>query len=402
VAAVPTLSYSSFRTYEECPLRWRFLYIDKLPEVPRGYFTFGRVVHAVLEDLVAPLVVPTARRAGESDRQRTLDEFHARGTEAAPPRWMTPDELLETYSREWSSEGYTSSEEESRYKALGRELLLRYYDFLLRERPAPVSVEEHLEARWEGIPVHGYIDRIDRNPAGGLEIVDYKTSRDLSSDDARESDQLSLYQVLVENNYAEPVHGLTLYHLRSLTPLRTEPRDRTALVGLHDRFGTVLDGIRAEAFEPAPGRHCSRCDFRDRCPEFRSVPPVEGARLRALVDRFEALRAEEGRLEVELRRTADELHRAAEELGVHRVPGSRTTAVRRREEAWQYSLDHVRPLLERTGLASRVRSGSSEEVRRLVRDPEVDPEVRRKVAETGARRVKWYWELEEGSPDNPP
>jgi len=26
----------------------------------------------------------------------------------------------------------------------------------------------------------------------------------------------------------------------------------------------------------------------------------------------------------------------------------------------------------------------------------VDPELRRKVAETGARRVKWYWELEDG------
>jgi RecB family exonuclease len=401
VAALPALSYSSFRTYEECPLRWRFLYIDKLPEAPRGYFTFGRVIHSVLEQLVAPLVVPTARRAGESDRQRTLDEFHARGRDATPPRWFSPDELLEAYAREWSAEGYSSPEEESRYKALGRELLLRYYDFLLRERPVPVAVEEHLETRWDGIPVHGYVDRIDRTASGGLEIVDYKTSRELSNDDARESDQLSLYQVLVEKNYAEPVHGLTLYHLRSLTPLRTEPRDRASLVGLHDRFGTVLDGIRAEAFEPAPGRHCMRCDFRDRCPEFRTVPPVEGARLRSLVDRFESLRAEEGRLEVELRRTADELHRAAEELGVHRVPGTRSTLVRRREEAWQYSLDPVRPLLDRSGLSTRVGTGSTEEVRRLVRDPDVDPEVRRKVAETGARRVKWYWELEEASGDRP-
>jgi len=396
VPAVPALSYSSYRTYQECPLRWKFLYVDKLPEAPRGYFTFGRVIHSVLEELVAPLVVPTARRAGENERQRTLDEWHARPGEPSPTRWMTADELLATYDRAWSSEGYTSPEEESRYRALGRELLLRYYEFLVRDRPLPVAVEEHLEARWDGIPVHGYIDRIDRTPTGGLEIVDYKTSRELSNDDARESDQLSLYQVLVESNYAEPVHGLTLYHLRSLTPLRAAPRERAALAGLHDRMGTVIDGIRAEAFEPAPGRHCARCDFRDRCPEFRTVPPAEGERLRMLVDRFETLRAEEGRLENELRRTAEELHRAAEQLGVHRVPGTRSVAVRRREEAWQYSLDHVRPLLEQSGLSGRVSSGTPEEVRRLVRDPDVDPELRRKVAETGARRVKWYWELEDG------
>jgi putative RecB family exonuclease len=400
VPSVAPLSYSSFRTYQECPLRWRFLYVDKLPEAPRGYFTFGRVVHSVLEELVAPLVVPTARRAGESDRQRTLDEFHPSSAPPTAGHWMTAEEMLTSYDRSWSSEGYTSPEEESRYRALGREILLRYYDFLVRERPTPVAVEEHLEARWDGIPVHGYIDRIDRTAAGGLEIVDYKTSRDLSNDDARESDQLSLYQVLVESNYAEPVHGLTLYHLRSLTPLRTTPRERAALSGLHDRMGMVMDGIRAQAYDPTPGRHCARCDFQDRCPEFRSVPPADGARLRALVDRFESLRAEESRLESELRRTAEELHRAAEELGVHRVPGSRSVAVRRREEAWQFSLDHVRPLLERSGLSHRVAAGTPEEVRSLVRDSSVDPEVRRKVAETGARRVKWYWELEEGPTDS--
>ncbi len=391
---VPALSYSSYRTYLECPQRWKFLYVDKLPETPRGYFTFGRVVHSVLEELVRPLVVPSARRIGETETQRTLDEWHTASPSPAHRPWMTPEELLALYDRSWNGEGYASPEEEARYRALGRDLLLRYYEHLLHERPAPVAVEEHLEARWNGIPIHGYIDRIDRTPDGGLEIVDYKTSRDLSSGDAEDSDQLSLYQVLVESNYTEPVERLTLYHLRTLTPLRTRPRDPASLLTLHDRLGTVSDGIRTDSFEPNPGRQCARCDFRSICPEFRSVPPTDEARLRELVDRFAALRDQERRLESDLRQTAEALHRAAEELGVHRVPGSAVTAIRRREEAWQYTLDPVRPLLERAGVADRVGNGTTEEVRRLVRDPTVDPEVRRKLAETGARRVRYYWELE--------
>jgi putative RecB family exonuclease len=394
VTQVPALSYSSYRTYLECPQRWKFLYLDKLPETPRGYFTFGRVVHSVLEELVRPLVVPTARRMGEADSQRTLDEWHAPAAPTAGEPWMTPEGLLALYDRYWTGDGYVSVEEEARYRALGRDLLLRYYEHLLQERPRPVAVEEHLEARWNGIPVHGYIDRIDRTDTGGLEIVDYKTSRELSNEDAKDSDQLSLYQVLVESNYTEPVERLTLYHLRSLTPLRTEPRDRDSLTTLHDRLGTVSDGIRTDAFEPNPGRHCARCDFRSLCPEFRVVPPPDEVRLRELVDRFESLRAEEHRLESELRRTAEALHRAAEDLGVHRVPGTRSVAIRRKEVAWQYTLDPVRPLLERSGVSDRVAGGTPEEVRRLVRDPTVDPEVRRRVAETGARRVKWYWDLE--------
>ena len=391
---VPALSYSSYRTYLECPLRWKFLYLDKLPEVPRGYFTFGRVVHSVLEQLVRPLVVPSSRRVGGQESQRTLDQWRATVPSPVEGPWMTEAELLALYERSWSGVGYTSPDEEARYRALGKELLLRYFEHLLRDRPHPVAVEEHLETRWDGIPVHGYVDRIDRTATGGLEIVDYKTSRELSSDDAKDSDQLSLYQVLVERNYPDPVERLTLYHLRSLTPLRARPRARGTLDRLHDRLGTVSDGIRSDAFEPNPGRQCSRCDFQSICPEFRPVPATDGARLRELVDQFERLRSDERRLELELKRTAEQLHRAAEELKIHRVPGSRSVAVRRREETWQYSLDAVRPLLERAGLAHRIGSGSQDEIRALVRDRGVDPETRRRLAELGTRRVRWYWDLD--------
>jgi putative RecB family exonuclease len=395
VAAVPALSYSSYHTYLECPLRWKYLYVDRLPETPRGYFTFGRVIHSALEALVRPLVVPSARRIGGSDSQRTLEEWTPAGTESAPRSQMSLDELLAVYDGLWTSEGYFSPEDEARYRALGRELLRRFYDQFVREHPVPVSVEEHLEARWDGIPVHGYIDRIDRTPSGGLEVVDYKTTRDLSGEDARDSDQLSLYQVLVERNYAEPVEGLTLYHLRSQTPIRVPARDSNVLGSLHVRLGTVFDGIQAGAFEPTPGRQCTRCDFRAICPEFKTVPPLDEARLRLLVDRFEGLRADEHRLNQELKRTAEELHRAAEELGVHRVRGTRSVAIRRRDEAWQYTLDPVRPLLEESGLSDRVASGKPEDVQRLVRDSSVDPELRRKVSETGARKITWFWDLED-------
>jgi putative RecB family exonuclease len=397
VAPTPTLSYSSYHTYQECPLRWKFLYVDRLPETPRGYFTFGRVVHTVLEEMVRPLVTPTARRVKEGDAQRTLDEWHPTGTTRPPELTLTREEMLALYDRSWSGDGYTSPEEESRYRTLGRDLLLRYYARLVHERPHPVSVEEHLEARWDGIPIHGYIDRIDRTPEGGLEVVDYKTSRELSGEDARQSDQLSIYQVLVESNYTEPVEGLTLYHLRSLTAHRVPPRPRTALRALHDRLGTVQDGIRAEAFEPTPGRQCSRCDFQSRCPEFRAVPPSDDQRLRELVDQFEKLRHDERRVEEELSRTAEELHRAAEGFGVHRIPGTRSVAIRKREETWQYSLNGLRAQVTAAGLDDRVGKGTPDEVRSILRDPSIDPELRRRLAEAGTRRVKWYWELDEGS-----
>ncbi|HKS59270.1 MAG TPA: PD-(D/E)XK nuclease family protein, partial [Thermoplasmata archaeon] len=177
------LSYSASRTYLECPLRYRFLYIEGLPETPRGYFSFGRSVHSALEEFVRPLLSPQARRPAPGEAQKTLDEWHP-GKQLSPPPGLLPRaELLALLDRHWVSDGYSSPEEETRYKRLGAEMLSGYYDEFQRSPPVPVAVEEHLEAQWDGIPIHGYVDRIDLTPGGGLEIVDYKTSRELSRGD---------------------------------------------------------------------------------------------------------------------------------------------------------------------------------------------------------------------------
>jgi putative RecB family exonuclease len=397
VPANGALSYSAVRTYTECPLRYKFLYIDKLPETPRGYFSFGRTVHSVLEELLKPLVVPAARRMPDGERQRTLDEFPpgSRGP-ATSGRLPTVETMLAWYEERWVGDGYTSAEEETRYRALGRDLLRAYWERIAATPPAPVAVEQHLEATWEGVAVHGYLDRIDRTAGGGLEIIDYKTSRELSQNDVRESDQLTVYQVLVESNYSEPVERLTLYHLRGQTALSAPRRVPEAVGVVRERVGRTYDGIRSSSYEPTPGRHCSRCEFKGMCPEFRNVPEPDRERLGELVDRFERLRGEERRLERDLRAAAEALHQEAERLGVRRIPGKDAVAVRRREETWRFREESVGPLLSANGLAGRVRPDDPEGLRRLVLDRSVDADVRRKLSETGGRQVRWYWELEDG------
>ena len=392
MAAVPQLSYSGVRAYAECPLRWKFLYIDKIPEAPRGYFSFGRTVHSVLEELMGPLVVPVARRTTAGRLQRTLMEFPA-GRPDSASAIMSEEAMRASYDRNWSSEGYQTPEEEARYRQLGWGLLKQFRHGIALDPPMPIAVEPHLEARWDGIPVHGYVDRVDRTGPETLEVIDYKTSQQLSEADARGSDQLTLYQVLVESNFPGTVDALTLFHLRRQQALRSGRRGRADLEALYDRVGEVYDGIRTESYEPRPGRHCGRCEFQSRCPEFRTVPEGERARLSALVDRFAGLRREEERLEGELRSTAEELHRAAEALGVHRMPGSRETLLRRREEEWSYA--HVpNPAGTSDGRDVAVDFSDARAVRKWLRDPRVPAEVRRAVADGGRRKERYYWSLE--------
>ncbi len=394
------LSYSSVRAYLECPQRWKFLYVDGLKEAPKGYFSFGRTVHEVLEALLRPLAESPGPPAGPPrGRQRTLDAFPG-GAAKLPGQLMPLETLLEAYRGAWVSEGYTSAEEEERYRRLGAEILSSYWRLLSSALPRPVAVEQHLEATWDGIRVHGYIDRLDRTDAGGLEIVDYKTSRELSEEDARESDQLGLYQVLVERNFREPVEALTLYHLRQLRPLSVPPKGPDALSSLFDRVGSARDGIRSRSFEPAPGRHCPRCEFQSLCPEFRGVPESERAHLADLVDRFARLREEEGRLETELRSAAAELHEAADRLKVHRIPGTGRVARRKPEATWEFPDEWLRPLLEEHGLTGRMAPDDPAAAGRLLKDRSVPPEVRARLAGAGGRRIRWYWELERPAPDD--
>ncbi|MCI4357962.1 MAG: PD-(D/E)XK nuclease family protein [Thermoplasmata archaeon] len=397
-ASEPLLSYSSVRAYLECPLRWKFLYVDGLKEAPRGYFSFGRTVHNALEELLRPLVRPAAEPE-VALAQTTLDGWAPRSIGREPDGGLMPlDDLLALYRRSWISDGYANPEEEERYRVLGSEILRSYYQTLELSPPHPVAIERHLEATWNGLRVHGYVDRIDRTAHGGLEIVDYKTSRELSQDDARESDQLGIYQVLVERNFTEPVEALTLYHLRFLRPLTVPPRPAKEIGALYERVGTARDGIRSQAFEPTPGRQCSRCDFRAICPEFRDVPDEERQPLADLVDRFARLREEEQRVDGELRATAEELHAAAQRLGVHRIPGSQGFVRRKPEESWQYPPEGVRALLEETGLSERADPIDPTSVRRLQRDPTVPPEVRQRLAAVGHRQVRWYWEIDPQKP----
>lgn len=396
VADVPTLSYSSSRTYLECPLRWRFLYVDRLEEAPRGYFSFGRTIHSVLEEFVRPLVRPLPRLVPGGGRQRTLDQFLPPAEAAPPPAPMSRTDLLALYQQQWIAEGYTSAQEESRYQELGKELLGRYYDAFVAHPPHPVSVEEHLTASWDGIPVHGYIDRIDQTEGGGLEVLDYKTGRGLSVQDAHGSEQLTFYQMLVERNYPAPVESLALVDLRGSVELRVRARRPADLDALQARVGEVYDGIRSEEFEPLPGRHCQRCEFRLRCPEFREVPDADRERLGALVDEYIGQRTDGTGAGRSPEALAEELHREAERLELRRLPGGQGTILRRREVTSTMPPERWVPIAPL--LPGPVGSGDApptpEQLARWLRDPTLTSATRRALRSAATRSVRWYWEFE--------
>jgi RecB family exonuclease len=159
------LSYSSLNTYETCPAKYAFQYEERLPTGVSPALSFGDSLH------------------------RALYRFHDRPVPVAPAL----PELHAFLDEEWVSEGYRDAAEERLYRDHAREVLASYHRDNAPEYRIPAALEHTFSVEVEGVTLVGQIDRLDRIPGGGYEIIDYKTNRRLPPRARVEKDlQLSL------------------------------------------------------------------------------------------------------------------------------------------------------------------------------------------------------------------
>jgi len=239
-----SLSASAVETYLECPLKYRFKQIDKIPEsASRPQLTFGNIIHKVLE------------------------RFH--GSEGE----ITEDQILQILDEEWKSGEFTYMQREEKLKEQAVEMLKRYVDNTKQEPPHVLDTELKFSFDLDGIRVVGMIDRIDNSPNGN-KVVDYKTSK--RSTPAKNSVQLGIYSLYLQQTEDEKLAGIpetaTLYFLRDEEqPEHNHTFTETDLNSIREKITDVARGIRARRFEPCSGYHCDWCDYKNlACPAWES------------------------------------------------------------------------------------------------------------------------------------
>jgi len=353
------LSYSQISLYQTCPLSYKLQYIDRLETKDKGYFSFGTTMHKCAEYFFKVRVPPPPSR----------------------------EELLQFYEKNWLSAGYESAEEEANYKAYGREMLAKFWEIHQPDFRMPIAVEWMFYIDVEGIKLRGFIDRIDKLDSGGLAIVDYKTDRQLFTNDylARNL-QLTLYQMAVEKSWFLPVERLTLYHFRTNTPCSCPPRGEAQLEEAKKLVLTVAEGIEASRFPAIESEHCP-CDFPEHCPYYRHkfAPPEEAGVVgetaaAEAVERYVSLQSQIKALQLEL----DELKRMLADFcraeGLKRVYGSDYALTYKLVEKSGFSEEEVRALLEPAGLLDRALSLDTTKLKALITDRAVAEDIRSKLA----------------------
>jgi DNA helicase-2/ATP-dependent DNA helicase PcrA len=115
--------------------------------------------------------------------------------------------------------------------------------------------------------VGGSIDRIDRLPSGGIEVIDYKTGRITSQKDPGINLQLSIYALACRDalGLGTP-EKVTLYFTESSIRMSSTRSDEELNAARADILARAAR-IRSGDFAATPSKAaCERCDFAAICP----------------------------------------------------------------------------------------------------------------------------------------
>jgi putative RecB family exonuclease len=346
------LSYSSINTYETCPQKFRFQYEDRLPTSPSPALAFGDSLH------------------------QALHRFHSRPVPVAP----SADELQEMLESVWVRDGFSDPSEERMYLDHGRQVLAQYH----RENASTYRIPAALEFRFtidiEGVQLAGVIDRMDRIPGGGYEIIDYKTNRRLPPQERIDRDlQLSIYAVAAKEVWGIEPERLTLYYL---LPGQRMSTTRTAADAedLRRRIGTVAERIGAGMFEPRENPLCDWCEFQALCPIFRHREERRNGdpapRMTEVVDEWIGLKRDGRRVYRRIDELAGLINAFCDEHNYRRLFGTDGAAIDRRpQHVTAPDEAKLRSVLEPLGLWERVLSVDPAKVNALIESRTLPPDV---------------------------
>ncbi len=267
-------SPSSINLYKQCPRKYWYRYIARLPSLPSIHLARGKAVHEALDKFFDTDV---------TNVPDTTEEF-----------FMTMKVvLLEAFKRSWAT-----YENEFAQLPLSEEELTGYYDESLRmvgnyfdyftdkiryftrllpvkEAWEAVKPGREIEFRSDVHHVRGFIDAI-HDEAGKTLILDYKTSRRAEISEEYEL-QLSIYAMLYEEKFRTP-DMVGIYFLKDgverlldVTP-EMIARAKQEVQDVH--VNTCSRDIKDYPKKPSPLCKWStgQCDFYEHCFEGKPLP----------------------------------------------------------------------------------------------------------------------------------
>ncbi|MFT4036108.1 MAG: PD-(D/E)XK nuclease family protein, partial [Patulibacter sp.] len=228
------LSATDIATYLACPLQYKFGRVLKVPRPQTVQQRFGIAVHQAIE------------------------RFHTAGGGALP-------KLLALLDAAWRTSGLGYDEAQMQFRGRAERALRDYHARLALESSEPVWVERPFDFRIGRHALRGRVDRVDRLPDGGYELIDIKTGPPRDAAELERDVQLALYDLAARDAWKIEPTLRSYYYVLDDQKVQLPAGVNAAWVT--ETVEQVGAAIEAEHFEPTPSaKACGWCDFRLACP----------------------------------------------------------------------------------------------------------------------------------------
>ncbi|MCW1888464.1 MAG: PD-(D/E)XK nuclease family protein [Candidatus Moranbacteria bacterium] len=324
------ISYSSLEAYKNCPLKYKFKHIDRVPEPKSKEAQFGTLIHSVLNYIYTPtLLVPTVEQA------------------------------INYFAKGWKSEVYDDEFEERSAFTQGVQMIQQHYEqndivsANIVDLESRFAIEIGNDETGKHV-VSGIIDRIDKTK-DGYEIIDYKTARKMPSQEKVDNDiQLSIYLRAFLERYPKEKENLenitvSLYYVKHGVKLSAK-RTKEDLDKLEARFLDVIKAIESAEFEPILSPLCDWCGYKKLCPlwkhQYKEERKIDSTEAEQIIDQYLELKKKMSAEKQELTKLQGEILRYMEEEGVERVFGEGGIIAKSLRTTYKYDEERLRDILE--------------------------------------------------------
>jgi len=258
---MPIYSHSQLTTYQNCPLRYKLSYRDRIKRRIEGVEAFvGSRIHDVLKKAYDDV---------RMTKQNSLADLLLFYDKAWQENWH--DEIV------INRDGMTREN----YQNLGRKLVETYYQRYSpfdSERTIGTELRLNFTLDAEGLyRMMGFVDRLSRNRDGIFQIHDYKSSAHLPGQDEIDGDrQLPLYQIGVQKRWPDMRDFRLVWHYLAFDREMVARHTDDSLSQLTEETIKLIDEIKsAEEFLPTESGLCGWCEYPDLCPMRKHYYTVE-------------------------------------------------------------------------------------------------------------------------------
>ncbi len=336
-------SYSALTTYQQCPLKFKFQEIDRI-RVPKGLEAiFGAMIHSCLK-------------------------FMFEHT----PLYPTLDEVIDRFRTLWQNKEIANlnPEEEKAYCEEGISMLKNFYrlnqpwnfNALELESRFEVSISE--PEKEEKHVLTGIIDRIDKiSNTDIFEIIDYKTSRRMPSQENLDKDlQMSIYHLGISRRWPhiKPENiKLSLYFLKHGEKITTS-RSREDLEKTKEFVFGLINEIKKRIennydFPSYPSPLCDWCGYRPRCPMWKHLYQIKEKEIpgqqeiEKIIKEYFDLKSQNQKNNKLLAGLQSSIYEFMAHENVERVFGENYYLTKTLQERFIYDMDKIKQILEQLG-----------------------------------------------------